>query len=64
MDKPPFGVLIANLGTPEAPTAKAVRSYLREFLSDRRVVDVPRVLWWLILNLVILHLLIKHSRCP
>ena len=47
LDKPPFGVLIANLGTPEAPTAKAVRSYLREFLSDRRVVDVPRLLWWL-----------------
>ncbi|GAA6144177.1 ferrochelatase [Thalassolituus maritimus] len=54
MNKPPFGVLIANLGTPEAPTAKAVRAYLREFLSDRRVVDVPRILWWLILNLVIL----------
>ena len=39
------GVLLVNLGTPEAPTAAAIRRYLREFLSDPRVVDLPRVLW-------------------
>lgn len=49
-----LGVLLVNLGTPEAPTAAAVRRYLRQFLWDRRVVELPRPLWWLILNLVIL----------
>ena len=39
------GVLLVNLGTPDAPTAGAIRRYLREFLSDRRVVELPRVLW-------------------
>ena len=48
------GVLFCNLGTPEAPTPGAVRRFLREFLSDPRVVEIPRLLWWLILNLVIL----------
>ncbi|KZZ43180.1 MAG: ferrochelatase [Saccharospirillaceae bacterium] len=52
--RPPFGVLLANLGTPEAPTAKAVREYLAEFLWDRRVVDVPRPIWWMILHGIIL----------
>jgi ferrochelatase len=47
-------VLLVNLGTPEAPTAKAVRPYLAEFLGDRRVIDYPRWLWWLILHGVIL----------
>ena len=51
---PRIGVLLSNLGTPEAPTAAALRPYLREFLSDRRVVDLPRVVWWFILNVVIL----------
>ena len=50
------GVLLVNLGTPAAPTAAAVRSYLREFLSDRRVVELPRLVWWPILYLVILPL--------
>lgn len=50
------GVLIVNLGTPSAPTAPAIRRYLREFLSDRRVVELPRVLWWPILNGVVLPL--------
>jgi protoporphyrin/coproporphyrin ferrochelatase len=45
-----LGVLLVNLGTPEAPTVPAVRRYLAEFLSDPRVVEVPRWLWWLILN--------------
>jgi ferrochelatase len=49
-------LVLVNLGTPEAPTAGAVRRYLREFLSDRRVVDLPRWLWWPLLNLVILPL--------
>ncbi|MEM1080235.1 MAG: ferrochelatase [Pseudomonadota bacterium] len=50
---PRVGVILANLGTPDRPDAKALRKYLREFLWDRRVVEVPRLLWWLILNLVI-----------
>jgi ferrochelatase len=48
------GVLLVNLGTPDAPTASALRRYLREFLWDPRIVDVPRPLWWLILNLFVL----------
>ncbi|MDH4228890.1 MAG: ferrochelatase [Nitrospirota bacterium] len=48
------GVLLVNLGTPEAPTQEALRTYLAEFLWDRRVVDVFRPLWWLILHLRIL----------
>lgn len=51
-----IGVLITNLGTPAAPTAKALRRYLKQFLSDPRVVEVPRLLWWLILNGVILNI--------
>ena len=43
-----------NLGTPDAPTATAVRRYLAEFLSDRRVVEIPRFLWKPILHLVVL----------
>lgn len=49
------GVLLVNLGTPEAPTAAALRPYLKEFLSDPRVVEIPRALWWLVLNGVILN---------
>ncbi len=49
-----IGVLLINLGTPEAPTASAVKVYLREFLSDRRVVEVPWLLWQIILRGVIL----------
>lgn len=51
---PAVGVLLANLGTPEAPTAKALRPYLRQFLSDPRVIELPRLLWWVILNLFVL----------
>ena len=47
-------ILLVNLGTPEAPTAAALRPYLKEFLSDPRVVEIPRVLWWIILHLLIL----------
>ncbi len=51
-----IGVLITNLGTPDAPTPGALRAYLAEFLSDPRVVELPRPLWWLILHGVILRL--------
>src|SRR5438128_1125882 len=47
-------VLLVQLGTPDAPTTAALRRYLRQFLSDRRVIEAPRLLWWLILNLRIL----------
>ena len=47
-------VLLVNLGTPDAPTATALRRYLAQFLWDPRVVEIPRPLWWLILNGVIL----------
>ena len=55
------GILLVNLGTPEAPTPVAVRTYLREFLSDPRVVEIPRPLWWLILHLFILPFRPKES---
>ena len=51
-----IGVLLVNLGTPSAPDAAAVRRYLREFLWDPRVVELPRPLWWLILHAVILRI--------
>jgi ferrochelatase len=50
------GVLLVNLGTPDAPTARAVRPYLAEFLGDPRVIEYPRWLWWLILHGVILRI--------
>jgi ferrochelatase len=49
------GVLLTNLGSPDAPTARALRRYLREFLGDRRVVDLPRLVWWPILHGIILN---------
>ena len=52
--KDKVGVLIAQLGTPNAPTASALRPYLRQFLSDPRVIELPRLVWWLLLNFVIL----------
>ena len=50
------GVMLVNLGTPDAPTPSAVRRYLREFLWDPRVVEIPRPLWFVILNFFILPL--------
>ena len=44
------GVMLVNLGTPDEPTAPAIRRYLREFLSDPRVIEIPKLLWWPILN--------------
>ena len=49
-----LGVLLINLGTPDAPTTKAVRRYLAQFLSDPRVVEIPRALWKPLLHTVIL----------
>jgi len=61
LPEPPFkhdspsrtGVLLVNLGTPDAPTAGAVRRYLAEFLWDPRVVEIPRAAWWLILRVIL-----------
>ena len=63
-NEPPFthgraafaGVLYCNLGTPDEPTAASVRRYLAEFLSDPRVVEIPRLLWWPLLHGIILPL--------
>ncbi|MGE0357373.1 MAG: ferrochelatase [Burkholderiales bacterium] len=51
---PRTGVLLVNLGTPDAPTAAAVRRYLAQFLWDPRVVEIPRAAWWLILRVILL----------
>lgn len=51
---PRVGVLLVNLGTPDAPDARSVRRYLAEFLSDRRVVEIPQILWQPILRGIIL----------
>ena len=55
------GVLITNLGTPEAPTSAGLRNFLREFLSDPRVVEIPRVVWMIILHGIILRVRPKKS---
>lgn len=49
-----IGVLLVNLGTPDATDYRSMRRYLKEFLSDRRVIEVPRAVWWPILNGIIL----------
>ncbi|KPQ30126.1 MAG: ferrochelatase [Marinobacter excellens HL-55] len=56
-----LGILVTNLGTPDAPTTSALRRYLAEFLWDPRVVEVPRPIWWLILHGVILRIRPKKS---
>src|SRR5215203_6142271 len=58
-ESPAVGVLVANLGTPDAPDSPALRRYLREFLLDPRVIEMPRALWW-----VILHLFVLTTRPP
>lgn len=55
------GILLANLGTPDAPTAKALRPYLQQFLHDRRVVEIPRFIWCWILHCIILVVRPKKS---
>jgi ferrochelatase len=49
-----IGVLLVNLGTPDATDYWSMRRYLKEFLSDRRVIETPRLVWWPILNLIVL----------
>lgn len=51
---PRAGVLLVNLGTPDAPNTSAVRRYLKQFLSDPRVIEVPRLLWFFILRIILL----------
>ncbi|WP_343601435.1 ferrochelatase [Roseateles sp.] len=51
---PTIGVLLVNLGTPDAPTPEATRRYLAQFLSDPRVIEIPKAAWWPILHGVIL----------
>ena len=58
---PRIGVLLVNLGTPDEPSPRAVRRYLKEFLSDRRVVEIPRLVWWPILNGIVLNTRPKKS---
>lgn len=58
---PRQGILLCNLGTPDAPRATELRRYLKEFLSDPRVVELPRLLWWMILNLIILRIRPRRS---
>ena len=55
------GVLLTNLGTPDSPTSEALRRYLREFLSDPRVVEIPRIIWLCILHGIILRIRPKKS---
>lgn len=56
-----IGVILVNLGSPEAPTAHALRPYLKQFLSDPRVVEIPKAIWWFILNGIILNTRPKKS---
>ena len=56
-----IGILITNLGTPDNPDPKSLRKYLKQFLSDKRVVDYNRLLWWLILNVIILNIRPRKS---
>jgi protoporphyrin/coproporphyrin ferrochelatase len=56
-----IGVLLVNLGTPDAPTASAVKRYLKQFLSDRRVVEIPAIIWQPILRGIILNTRPKKS---
>jgi len=58
---PRQGILLCNLGTPDAPRPTELRRYLKEFLSDPRVVEFPRLLWWMILNLIILRIRPRRS---
>jgi len=54
-------IVLVNLGTPDAPTAPALKRYLKQFLSDPRVVEIPKLLWWPILNGIILNTRPKKS---
>ena len=58
---PTIGILLTNLGTPDAPTPAALRKYLAQFLWDSRVIETPRLLWWPILHGIILRLRPRRS---
>jgi len=58
---PRVGILLLNLGTPDEPTPHALRRYLKQFLSDPRVVEIPKAVWWVILNAFILPFRPKKS---
>ena len=53
-DSERVGIILANLGTPDKPNARALRKYLGQFLMDRRVVEIPRFIWCWILHFIIL----------
>ena len=55
------GILLINLGTPDAPTPQALRPYLKQFLSNPRVIEIPQWIWWPILNGIILNTRPKKS---
>ena len=55
------GVLITNLGTPDAPNAKSLKIYLNQFLSDPRVIEIPKIIWQIILKLIILQIRPRKS---
>lgn len=61
MTNPDLGILLTNIGSPDQPTEKAVRQYLKKFLSDPRVVEIPKLIWWPILHGIILRVRPKHS---
>jgi len=60
-ERVPTGILVTNLGTPDAPTTEALRRYLAEFLNDRRVIETPRIIWWPVLYGIILQLRPRRS---
>ena len=49
------GILITNLGTPDEPTKSSLKTYLKQFLSDERVIETPKAIWWPILNGIVLN---------
>jgi len=57
-----LGILVANLGTPDAPNSAALRRYLKQFLWDRRIVDLPRIIWWFMLQVILLIRPAKSAR--
>ncbi|MCC7008192.1 MAG: ferrochelatase [Acidobacteria bacterium] len=61
MSAPSVGIVLLQLGTPDAPETSALRRYLHEFLNDRRVIDLPRALWWPILYGMVLPTRPKRS---
>ena len=60
-DQRSFGVLLVNLGTPKSPESSSVRRFLRQFLSDQRVVELPKAIWWFILHGIILTIRPRRS---